>query len=70
MTLKDQFHIEGLETSMAYIGWIGTFEGVQGTGKERHFESELIKDLNTLGAVPIGKVSVSMEECRDITMAP
>ncbi|KAK3395141.1 amidase signature domain-containing protein [Podospora didyma] len=55
LTLKDQFHIKGLETSMAYVGWIGTFEGQKGTGKERNFESELIKEFQSLGAVPIGK---------------
>jgi amidase len=57
VTLKDQFHIKGLDTSMGFIGWIGTFEGEKGTGKERNVESELIRELNILGAVPIGKVS-------------
>ncbi|KAJ0419072.1 amidase signature domain-containing protein [Aspergillus carlsbadensis] len=55
VTLKDQFHIKGLDTSMGFIGWIGTFEGEKGTGKERNVESELIRELNILGAVPIGK---------------
>ncbi|KAL3471563.1 amidase signature domain-containing protein [Aspergillus californicus] len=55
LTLKDQFHIKGLDTSMGYIGWIGTFEGEKGTGKERTFESELIREFNILGAIPIGK---------------
>ncbi|KAL3463862.1 amidase signature domain-containing protein [Aspergillus heterothallicus] len=55
LTLKDQFHIKGLDTSMGFIGWIGTFEGAKGTGKERKVESELIRELNILGAVPIGK---------------
>lgn len=47
-----------METTFAYVGWIGTFEGKKGTGKERVFESELIKELVSLGAVVIGKVSV------------
>ncbi|KAF8846807.1 amidase [Acephala macrosclerotiorum] len=55
LTLKDQFHIKGLETSMAYVGWIGTFEGEKGTGKEKNTESELIRELYSLGAIPIGK---------------
>ncbi|KAK3682999.1 amidase signature domain-containing protein [Podospora appendiculata] len=55
LTLKDQFHIKGLETSMAFVGWIGTFEGQKGTGKERNFESQLIREFHSLGAVPIGK---------------
>ncbi|KAI0443365.1 amidase signature domain-containing protein [Xylaria telfairii] len=58
LTLKDQFHIKGLETSMAFVGWIGTFEGKKGTGKERVVESQLIKELHSLGAVPIGKTTL------------
>lgn len=57
LTLKDQFHIKGLETSMAFVGWIGTFEGKKGTGKEKNTESKLIRELYSLGAIPIGKVS-------------
>ncbi|CAG8249637.1 unnamed protein product [Penicillium salamii] len=58
VTLKDQFHIKGLETSMAYVGWIGTFEGQKGTGKERNVESELIRELDLLGAIPIAKTTL------------
>ena len=56
VTLKDQFHVKGLDTSMAFVGWIGAFEGKTGTGKERNVESELVRELCSLGAVPIGKV--------------
>jgi amidase len=59
VTLKDQFHVKGAETPMAWVGWIGTFEGKRGTGKERVTESELIKELWSLGAVPIAKVDLS-----------
>ncbi|KAI9660056.1 MAG: hypothetical protein M1821_001408 [Bathelium mastoideum] len=58
VTLKDQFHITGVETSMAWVGWIGTFEGKKGTGKEKVIESDLTKDLWSLGAVPIAKTSL------------
>ncbi|KAK7420427.1 hypothetical protein QQZ08_010414 [Neonectria magnoliae] len=57
ITLKDQFHIKDMETTMGYIGWIGTFEGNKDTGNEKVFESQIIQDLQSLGAVPIGKVS-------------
>jgi len=57
VTLKDLFHVKGLETSMGFVSWIGEFEGEGGTGKERNFESELVRELWSLGAVPIGKVS-------------
>ena len=43
---------------MAFVSWIGTFEGKKGTGKEKTTESELIRELYSLGAVPIGKVTV------------
>ncbi|KAL4941732.1 hypothetical protein BDV06DRAFT_212437 [Aspergillus oleicola] len=55
LTLKDQFHIKGLDTSMGFIGWIGTFEGEIGTGKDRNIESELVREFHSLGAIPIGK---------------
>lgn len=48
-----------METTFAYVGWVGTFEGERGTGKERVFQSELIEELVTLGAVVIGKVCTS-----------
>jgi amidase len=34
MSFKDQFHICDVETTIGYIGWIGAFKGVKGTGKE------------------------------------
>ncbi|RAL62563.1 hypothetical protein DID88_004413 [Monilinia fructigena] len=30
VSLKDQFHVKGVETSMGYVGWTGTFEGKKG----------------------------------------
>nr|BAV32171.1 hypothetical protein [Sordaria araneosa] len=62
-TLKDQFHVKGLETSMGYVGWVNTFEGLKGTNKERNFESELIREFNMLGAVVIGKVLCTNDTC-------
>lgn len=58
VSLKDQFHVKGVETTMGYVGWIGTFQGKKGTGKERVFESELVKELRDLGAVLYCKTSV------------
>ena len=62
VSLEDQYHIKGLETTMAYVGWVGTFEGRQGTGKERVFESELVRELQSLGAVIIAKVGNSIRK--------
>lgn len=58
VSLKDQFHVKGVETSMGYVGWIGTFEGKRGTGKEKVFESEMVKELRDLGAILYCKTSV------------
>ncbi|APA08584.1 hypothetical protein sscle_04g033540 [Sclerotinia sclerotiorum 1980 UF-70] len=58
VSLKDQFHVKGVETTMGYVGWIGTFEGKKGTGKERVFESEMVKELRNLGAIMFCKTAV------------
>ncbi|KAI9672939.1 MAG: Acetamidase [Caeruleum heppii] len=58
VSLKDQFHVKDVETTMGYIGWIGTFQGLRGTGRERVFESELVKELRSMGAVLYCKTSV------------
>ncbi|TEY70094.1 hypothetical protein BOTCAL_0111g00120 [Botryotinia calthae] len=58
VSLKDQFHVKGVETTMGYVGWIGTFEGKKGTGKERVFESEMVKELRSLGAIMFCKTTV------------
>jgi len=58
ISLKDQFHVKGVETTMGYIGWIGTFMGKKGTGQEKVFESEMVKELRALGAVLYCKTSV------------
>ncbi|KAI9743014.1 MAG: Acetamidase [Claussenomyces sp. TS43310] len=58
VSLKDQLHVRGVETTMGYVGWIGTFEGKRGTGKERVFESEIVRELRSLGSVLFCKTSV------------
>ena len=77
VSLKDQFHVKGVETTMVrrvntrgvsdkyeltrnqgYVGWMGTFEGKQGTGEEKNFESEMVRELRDSGAVLYCKTSV------------
>lgn len=58
VSLKDQFHVKGVETSMGYVGWVGTFEGKKGTGKEKVYESEMVTMLRNAGAVLYCKTSV------------
>lgn len=57
VSLKDQFHVKGVETTMGYVGWLGTFEGQKNTGREKVFESELVRELRELGAVLYVKTS-------------
>ncbi len=58
VSLKDQFHVKGVETTMGYVGWIGTFMGKSGTGQEKVYESEMVRELRALGAVLYCKTSV------------
>lgn len=45
---------------MGYVGWIGTFQGVKGTNKEKVFESLMVEELRGLGAILYCKTSVPM----------
>lgn len=58
VSLKDQFHVKGVETTMGYVGWMGTFEGRRGTGNELVFESEMVRELRALGAILYCKTAV------------
>ncbi|EED17167.1 general amidase GmdA, putative [Talaromyces stipitatus ATCC 10500] len=58
VSLKDQFHVKGVETTMGYVGWIGTFEGRRGSGNELIYESEMVRELRSLGAILYCKTSV------------
>jgi amidase len=55
-SLKVQFHVKGVETTMGYVGWIGTFEGKKDTKKEMNTNSAIVDDLISLGAVLYCKV--------------
>ena len=58
VSLKDQFHVKGIETSMGYVGWIGTFEGKADDERKGKYESEMVRELRALGAVLYCKTSV------------
>ncbi|SPN97375.1 uncharacterized protein DNG_00889 [Cephalotrichum gorgonifer] len=55
VTLKDQYHVKGLNTTMGYVGWIDTFEGDKNSPLKGNTESEIVRELESLGAVIIGK---------------
>ncbi|KAL4945683.1 hypothetical protein BDV06DRAFT_184240 [Aspergillus oleicola] len=58
VSLKDQFHVKGVDTTMGYVGWIGRFCGLENDPRHRVFESELVRELRALGAVLYCKTSV------------
>ena len=58
VSLKDQFHVKDVETTMGYVGWIGTFEGNKVDKRRGTFESEMVRELRSLGAVLYCKTSV------------
>lgn len=58
VSLKDQFHVKNVETTMGYVGWIGTFQGRKDDPKKGKYESEMVRELRALGAVLFCKTSV------------
>ena len=60
VSLKDQFHVKGVETTMGYVGWIGTFEGNPYDPRRCVTESELVCELRSLGTILYCKTSVPM----------
>ncbi|GAQ42175.1 hypothetical protein AtubIFM56815_005197 [Aspergillus tubingensis] len=60
VSLKDQFHVKGVETTMGYVGWINTFQGKTDDPRYLTHESELVKELRAAGAVLYCKTSVPM----------
>ncbi|KAK6085993.1 hypothetical protein SCUP515_00354 [Seiridium cupressi] len=58
VSLKDQFHVKDVETTMGYVGWIDTFQGLKGDERSKVFESEMVRELRQLGAVLYCKTSV------------
>lgn len=59
ISLKDQFHVEGYDTTMGYVGWIGTYEGDTSPTKAHRVNSQVVKELLSLGAVLYCKVSLA-----------
>ncbi len=56
VSLKDQFHVKGVDTTMGYVGWIDTFEGNQDPKKVHNVESQVVNELCSQGAILYCKV--------------
>lgn len=58
VSLKDQFHVKGVDTTMGYIGWIGSNLGVPTPDEAHKIESQVVAELLSLGAVLYCKTSL------------
>ncbi|KAF3482023.1 general amidase [Arthroderma uncinatum] len=58
VSLKDQFHVKGYDTTMGYVGWIDSYEGEKSSDNVHNVDSQLVTDLLSLGAVLYCKTSV------------
>lgn len=58
ISLKDQFHVKGVDTTMGYVGWIGSNLGIKDPSQAHNIESEIAKELLSLGVVLYCKTSL------------
>lgn len=58
VSLKDQFHVKGNDTTMGYIGWIGSNMGIKDPGQAHEVDSQITTELLSLGAVLYCKTSL------------
>ncbi len=58
VSLKDQFHVNGMDTTMGYVGWIDTYEGSLDPEKVHKAQSQVVNELCLLGAVIYCKTSL------------
>ncbi|KAB8299013.1 hypothetical protein EYC80_001145 [Monilinia laxa] len=70
ISVKDQFHVKGSDTTMGYVGWIGTFEGDSASNKVGTVESQIISDLEAQGAVVFCKYDETINHIIGQTLNP
>ncbi|KAI9781915.1 MAG: hypothetical protein M1816_002138 [Peltula sp. TS41687] len=58
ISLKDQFHVRGHDTTMGYVGWINTYEGSDDPRLVHKVNSQIVLELVSLGAVLYCKTSL------------
>jgi amidase len=64
ISLKDQFHVKGVDTTMGYVGWIGSNLGIKYQKDVHKVESQIVTELLSLGAVLYCKVYTDRRICR------
>ncbi|PQE30135.1 general amidase protein [Rutstroemia sp. NJR-2017a WRK4] len=70
ISLKDQFHVKGSDTTMGYVGWIGTFEGDGESEKVGRVDSEIVAQLESMGAVVFCKYDETTNNIIGQTLNP
>ncbi|KAF7913357.1 uncharacterized protein EAE98_011582 [Botrytis deweyae] len=68
ISVKDQFHVKGSDTTMGYVGWIGTFEGDDNSNRVGMVNSQTISELEEQGAVVFCKTSLPQTVLYDETI--
>ncbi|KAM3087344.1 hypothetical protein ACMFMG_001441 [Clarireedia jacksonii] len=68
ISLKDQFHIKGSDTTMGYVGWIDTFEGDRESKRVGKVDSDIVAQLESMGAVVFCKPDSALGEAALIAM--
>ncbi|KAH9833351.1 general amidase [Teratosphaeria destructans] len=58
VSLKDQFHVMGHDTTMGYVGWIDSFEGSTDPNLVHRIQSQVVDELLAQGAVLYCKTSL------------
>ncbi|KAI1452458.1 amidase [Annulohypoxylon moriforme] len=58
VSLKDQFHVKGIDTTAGYVGYIGSNLGIKDPSQVHQVESQITAELLSLGAVLYCKTSV------------
>lgn len=61
ISLKDQYHVKGTDTTMGYVGWIGNYEGDKNPEKVHEVESQIIEELLSMGAILYCKVILTSQ---------
>ncbi|PVH90370.1 amidase signature enzyme, partial [Periconia macrospinosa] len=51
VSLKDQFHVKGNDTTMGYVGWIDTYEGSKDKKLVHQVNSQIVSELLDQGAI-------------------
>ncbi|KAK3169593.1 hypothetical protein OEA41_008977 [Lepraria neglecta] len=65
ISFKDQFHVEGYDTMMGYVGWIRTYEGEKDPAKINKVNSQIFKNPGQdTYASSVGVMGTTMDEVK------